>query len=74
MLREKRRKTHPGEIKYIVVNWLHSFDPILVSFLVLCLAVVLTVSKDKLALNFFFLVHFQIFLSIYLSIISNFEF
>lgn len=44
------QKTHPGEVIYVVVYWLHGFDPILVCLFVLCTAIMLSVNRDTLTL------------------------
>lgn len=64
-LRENTARTNPCEVKYVVVYWLHSSDPVLVRLLVLCAAVMLSVNKDKLTSHTPVAKVFQNTLSIY---------
>lgn len=41
-------KTHPCEVMYVVVYWLHGFNPFLVGLFVLSTAIVLSANRDTL--------------------------
>lgn len=43
-------KTHPGEVIYVVVYWLHGFNPFSVCLFVLCTAIMRPVNRDTLTL------------------------
>lgn len=43
-------KTHPCEVMYVVVYWLHGFNPFLVRLFVLSTAIVLSANRDTLTL------------------------
>lgn len=46
LVKRKTLKTHPSEDMYVVVYWLHGFNPFLVCFFVLCTAVMLSANRN----------------------------
>lgn len=40
-------KTHPGEVMYAVVYWLHGFNPFLVCLFVLHTAIMLSADREQ---------------------------
>lgn len=39
-------KTHPGEVMYVVVYWLHGFNPFLICLFVLHTAIMLSAKEE----------------------------
>lgn len=45
LMKKTLEEPHPGEVKYVVIDWLHGFDPILIRQIVLCTAIMLSVNR-----------------------------
>ncbi len=50
LIKKNTVKTHPCEVMYVVVYWLHGFNPFLVRLFVLSTAIVLSANRDMLTL------------------------
>lgn len=51
LIKKILEKPHPGEVKYVVIDWLHGFDPVLIRLFVLCTAIMFSVNRDALTVS-----------------------